>query len=107
MSRKHVGLAPFEDGGEVQLEQLSRKYDCGLFVVANHTKSKPHNLVFGRFFDHRIYDMIELGVTEFQSIQGFASRTSFPQGLKVRTCKKRRFLTSETSAVHCVYGGEV
>lgn len=84
MCRKHVGLAPFEDGGEMGLEGLSAKYDCGLFVVANRTKSKPDNLVFGRFFDHRIYDMIELGITRFQSIQETATHESFPQGLKVR-----------------------
>ena len=83
MVKKHVGLAPFEEGGEVLLEKLSRQHDCGLFVVANHTKSKPDNLVFGRMFDHRIYDMVELGIESFRSIQSFAASAAMVQGAKV------------------------
>ena len=94
MTRKHVGLAPFEEGGEVELEKLSERYDCGLFVVANHTKSKPHNLVFGRFFDHRIYDLVELGIVEFQSISDFAPASALPQGIKVNTAARERRQTS-------------
>lgn len=83
LSRRHIGLAPFEDGGEIYLEKLSQKHDAGFFVVANHTKSKPHNLVFGRFYDHRIYDMVELGIEHFTSLDAFAAQTKIPEGTKV------------------------
>ncbi len=43
----------------------------GLFVVDSHSKKRPHNLIFGRIFDHRLYDLLELGVEKFRSIKSF------------------------------------
>lgn len=86
LNRRHVGLAPFEDGGELELERLGRLKNCALFVVANHTKSKPHNLVFGRFFDHRIYDLLELGIVDYTPINDFAKNCGKSFSLGAKPC---------------------
>ena len=44
---------------------------AGLFVIDSHSKKRPHNLIFGRMFDHRLYDMLELGVESVRSIKSF------------------------------------
>ncbi len=62
LSRSNENVRPFEVGGEASLEFLARKADCSLFVLASHSKKRPHNLVLGRMFDFRLLDMIELGV---------------------------------------------
>eukprot|EP00210_Caulerpa_lentillifera_P006362 g6077.t1 len=84
LANRHIGLAPFENGGELELERLGRLKNCALFVVANHTKSKPNNLVFGRLFDHQLYDLIELGIQSFTPITSFAKScsSSYPLGAK-------------------------
>jgi ribosome production factor 2 len=50
------------------IEFLTTKNDCALFVVATHNKKRPHNLIFGRTYDRRVLDMVELGVTLFRSM---------------------------------------
>jgi hypothetical protein len=57
-------VRPMEAGGEVALEFLCQKNECGLFAVASHSKKRPHNLVLGRMFDYHLYDVLELGVRE-------------------------------------------
>ncbi|CAK0787375.1 hypothetical protein CVIRNUC_010595 [Coccomyxa viridis] len=71
LSRKNDNIRPFEAGGEVELEHLARRADTGLFVIDSHGKKRPHNLIFGRMFDHRLYDMLELGVESARSIKSF------------------------------------
>ena len=44
------------------MEFLSQKNDASLFAFGTHSKKRPHNLVFGRLFDHHILDMVETGV---------------------------------------------
>lgn len=69
LSRKNENIRPFEAGGETSLEFLSQKTDCSLFLFASHSKKRPHNLVFGRMFDHHVYDMVEVGVERAKSIK--------------------------------------
>lgn len=64
-------VMPFEAGGEAHMENLCRLNDCSLFTLVNHTKKRPHNVVFGRTFGHRILDMIEFGITNFMPAAGF------------------------------------
>lgn len=46
----------------------------------SHSKKRPNNLVIGRMFDHHVYDMIELGVEKFNSIDSLGGgRKSAPQ----------------------------
>ena len=92
MGKKHVGLALSEEGREVYQEKLSGQYACGLFVVTNHTRSKPDNFVFSRPLDHRIYCVVELKVESFLSIQLFTTSAATVQGTKAkgRILKKRK-----------------
>ncbi|KAK9816939.1 hypothetical protein WJX72_007221 [[Myrmecia] bisecta] len=78
-SRKNDDVRPFEAGGESHLEFFSRKNDLGLFCLGTHSKKRPHNLVFGRFYDHRLYDMVELGVERFKSLKAFGSAPTHVQ----------------------------
>lgn len=72
-TRRNGDVLPFDAGGEVRLERFSRKTDCGQFVLANHTKKRPHDLILGRFFDHRLYDLLELGVENFKPLTSFGA----------------------------------
>ncbi len=73
LTRKNAEVLPFEAGGEVKLEQFSAQTDCGQFVLGGHSKKRPHNLILGRFYDHRLYDLLELGVEGYKSIQSFGA----------------------------------
>ena len=37
----------------------------------SHSKKRPDNLVIGRMYDHHIYDLVEVGVENFKSIESF------------------------------------
>ena len=52
-TRKNAEVRPFEAGGEGALEHFSRKTDAALFALGSSSKKRPHNLVLGRFYDHR------------------------------------------------------
>ena len=52
-TRKNAEVRPFETGGEGALEHFSRKTDAALFALGSSSKKRPHNLVLGRFYDHR------------------------------------------------------
>ncbi|XP_041998076.1 ribosome production factor 2 homolog [Salvia splendens] len=71
-SRRNDKIRPFESGGETSLEFFSLKTDCSLFVFASHTKKRPNNLVLGRFYDHHIYDLVEVGIENFRSMGSFS-----------------------------------
>lgn len=71
-TKKNDKIRPFESGGETSLEFLSLKTDCSLFVFGSHSKKRPNNLVLGRMFDHQIYDLIEVGVENFQGLETFS-----------------------------------
>ena len=57
---------PLED--ETSMEQLCKSKESGLFAFANENKKRPHNLILGRTFDGHILDMVEVGVTKFESM---------------------------------------
>ncbi|XP_022855361.1 ribosome production factor 2 homolog [Olea europaea var. sylvestris] len=71
-SRRNVDIRPFESGGETSLEFFSLKTDCSLFVFGSHSKKRPNNLVIGRAFDHHIYDLVEIGVENYKSMNSFS-----------------------------------
>lgn len=57
---KKNAIHPFEDA--TALEFFSSKNDTSLAIFASHSKKRPHNLTFARFFDYRLLDMVELSV---------------------------------------------
>ncbi|XP_073156730.1 ribosome production factor 2 homolog [Henckelia pumila] len=71
-SRKNENIRPFESGGETSLEFFSQKTDCSLLVFGSHSKKRPNNLVIGRTYDHHIYDLVEIGVENFKSMESFS-----------------------------------
>ena len=72
--RKH-DILPFESGGDVEIEHFSSKSDASLFILGNHTKKRPDNVIMGRFFDYKLYDMVEFGVSEYKGIHSFGAST--------------------------------
>ncbi|XP_010270793.1 PREDICTED: ribosome production factor 2 homolog [Nelumbo nucifera] len=71
-TRKNENIRPFESGGETSLEFFSLKTDCSLFVFGSHSKKRPNNLVIGRTYDHHIYDLVEVGVENFKTMDSFS-----------------------------------
>jgi len=66
--RKNI-LRPFED--QTSLEFFSQKNDASLFVFGSHSKKRPHNLVFGRFYDGHLLDMVEFGIENYVPLSKF------------------------------------
>ena len=58
LSRKNDNMRPFEPGGETELEHLAQRADAGLFLMDSHSKKRPHNLILGRLFNHRLLDLV-------------------------------------------------
>lgn len=73
LGRKNDQIKPMEAGGEVPLEFLCQKNECGLFAVASHNKKRPHNVVLGRMFDYHTYDLLELGVDQLKTLHEFGA----------------------------------
>ncbi|XP_010246147.1 PREDICTED: ribosome production factor 2 homolog [Nelumbo nucifera] len=71
-TRKNENIRPFESGGETSLEFFSLKTDCSLFVFGSHSKKRPNNIVIGRTYDHHIYDLVEVGVENFKTMDSFS-----------------------------------
>ena len=67
--KRHNAVHPFEDA--TPLEFLCQKNDASLFAFGTHSKKRPNNLVLGRMFDHRVLDMVELGIEAFQPMGSF------------------------------------
>lgn len=72
-------IRPFEDF--TKLEFFSQKHDVALFAVGTHNKKRPDNLIMGRFYDHKMLDMMEFGVENFKGLADFASE-KIPIGTK-------------------------
>ncbi|KAI8867083.1 putative Brix domain-containing protein 1 variant 1 [Ramicandelaber brevisporus] len=62
-------LNPFED--ETPFEFFSDRNDASLFMFGSHSKKRPNNLVMGRMFDHKLLDMIELGIDRCEPMSLF------------------------------------
>jgi ribosome production factor 2 len=60
MLQRKNEIRPFEDASS--LEFLMERNGASAFLLASHTKKRPHNLVLGRTFDGHILDQLELGL---------------------------------------------
>lgn len=67
-------VRPFEDAAS--LEFWAQKNDASMFVVGQSTKKRPNGLVLARTFDHRLLDMLEVGVDKFVSMAEFKVRST-------------------------------
>lgn len=67
--KKKNPILPFEDAST--LEFFSNKNDSSLFALGSSTNKRPHNIVFGRMFNHQLLDLIELGISQFKPIEEF------------------------------------
>ncbi|XP_003389127.1 PREDICTED: ribosome production factor 2 homolog [Amphimedon queenslandica] len=79
--RKKNATRPFED--PTTIEFFSQKSDASLFMYGSHNKKRPHNIVFGRMFDHHLLDMIELGVEQYKPMSSF---TSIKSSVGIKPC---------------------
>lgn len=66
---KKNAVRPFEDASS--LEFWAQKNDASIFLVGQSTKKRPNGLTIARTFDHRVLDMVELGVDKFVSMAEF------------------------------------
>lgn len=73
-------IRPFEDASG--LEFFSEKNDTSLMVMSTHNKKRPNTLVFTRFFNHKVYDMIELSIQDNHKLLSNFKKQTFPVGLK-------------------------
>jgi len=47
-------------------------------MFGSHSKKRPSNLVIGRTYEHKVLDMIELGVLNATSIQDIVGSLQVP-----------------------------
>jgi len=69
--KKNNDIRPFDDASS--LEFYSHTSDASLFMLASHSKKRPHNITMGRFFDYHLLDSIELGIYDYKPIDDFKS----------------------------------
>lgn len=73
-------IRPFEDASG--LEFFSEKNDTSLMVMSTHNKKRPNTLVFTRFFNFKVYDMVELLIQNNHKLLADFKKLTFPVGLK-------------------------
>lgn len=70
MLHKKNAFHPFEGGNsEASLEFLGQRHDAAFALMATHSKKRPHTLLLTRFFDGHVMDMVELAISNLQSIK--------------------------------------
>ena len=42
-----------------------------LLQYGSHSKKRPNNLILGRTYDHHIYDLVEVGVENYKSMESY------------------------------------
>ncbi len=79
MQKRHE-VKPFED--TATLIHTCDKHNTALFVLGNHSKKRPQNLIFGRLYDSKLLDMVELGIDSYTAPSEFHQTASVPRTLK-------------------------
>jgi ribosome production factor 2 len=74
-SRRH-DIHPFESREE--LEALCKKTDASLFLFGSHSKKRPSNVVIGRTYEHKVLDMVELGISNLETMEEIVSSVEVP-----------------------------
>lgn len=73
-------IRPFEDAST--LEFFSEKNDTSIVVFSSNNKKRPNTLTFSRFFNYKLYDMIELSIQNNHKLLQEFKKTTFTIGLK-------------------------
>lgn len=73
-------IRPFEDAST--LEFFSEKNDCSLIVFSSSNKKRPNTLTFARFFNYKLFDMVELSIQENYKLLKDFKKLTFTVGLK-------------------------
>ena len=47
-------------------------------MFGSHNKKRPNNIVIGRTYEHKVLDMVELGITNMESMQAIISTIEVP-----------------------------
>jgi len=42
-----------------------------MMQYGSHSKKRPNNLILGRTYDHHIYDLVEVGVENYKSMESY------------------------------------
>lgn len=71
---------PFEDSSK--FEFFSEKNDTSLLVYSSSSKKRKNNLTFIRTFGYKVYDMIELLISDKYKLLSDFRKTTFAIGLK-------------------------
>ena len=74
---KKNDIHPFDDVSS--LEFFSEKQDASLSVLGSHTKKRPNHLTFVRLFEHKVLDMVEVGVSNYHPCSEFKVPPFRPQ----------------------------
>ncbi|KAF9595815.1 hypothetical protein IFM89_005301, partial [Coptis chinensis] len=51
---------------------LIKSWNCLVLQFGSHSKKRPDNLVLGRTYDHHVYDLVEVGVENFRSMDSYS-----------------------------------
>ncbi|KAL6927962.1 hypothetical protein ACO0SA_004585 [Hanseniaspora valbyensis] len=79
---QNTDLLPFDKADNSNLEFFSEKNDASIIILSSNNKKRPNNLTFVRFFEYKVYDIIELQVIKnFKLMQDFKKLT-YNVGLK-------------------------
>ncbi|KAL0225675.1 hypothetical protein P9112_012999 [Eukaryota sp. TZLM1-RC] len=62
MFNRKNDVLPFDNHSSIEF--YTERNDCPLFLLGNSTKKRPNNLIFGRTFNSKVLDMVELGILE-------------------------------------------
>ncbi|XBW36682.1 hypothetical protein QEN19_002256 [Hanseniaspora menglaensis] len=79
---QNTDMLPFDKADHTNLEFFSDKNDASVIILSSNNKKRPNNLTFVRFFEYKVYDIIELQVIKnFKLMQDFKKLT-YNVGLK-------------------------
>lgn len=76
-------IRPFEPGKEIHLEAIADANNCGTFIHIKKPSKKGHNITFGRFYERKIFDMLETRVIDYKPIEHFKHGCGFYPDSKV------------------------
>ncbi|OAF71628.1 Ribosome biogenesis protein RPF2 [Intoshia linei] len=59
------------------VEKLSRQHGCSMFLVGSDTKKRPNNIIIGRIYDEKVFDMFEMGIAHLDFDSDFMNKLTY------------------------------